>query len=164
MKDFKIPEYDLGEHPLETAFEIVFSHDTIKETHGDTLVTTPWEDGLRIAEYVVGIDAIPWCLKHIFGSQSVKVTVHQTLKKDEKNWKVDNNIKMHFLGARFFKIKSHFSLEERDDKHIYLSGEVICNAILLPPLNRFAESYMISQCKKEVDKYTQSVTQKFSTM
>lgn len=164
MKEFKIPEYVLGEHSLEKAFEGVFSHETIKETHGDTLVTTPWEDGLRIAEYVVSIDDIPWCLKHIFGSRSIRVTVHQTLTKKEKKWKVDNNIKMHFLGARFFKIKSHFTLSERDDKHIYLSGTVMCNAILPPPLNRFAESYMISQCKKEIDKYTESVTQKFLTM
>lgn len=159
-----IPEYDLGIHPMEKTFEVVFSDDTIRETHGDTLVTTPWEDGKRVAEYIVNIDSIPWGLKHIFGSQSIKVTVIQTLTKEQETWKVDNNIKMHFLGARLFKIESHFSLTERDDKHIYLSGAVICNAVLLPPLNRIAESYMISQCIREVDKYTESVTRKFLTM
>lgn len=159
-----IPEYDLGIHPMEKAFEVVFSDETIKASHGDTLVTTPWEDGFRIAEYVVNIESIPWGLKHIFGAQSIKVTVNQHLTKNENIWRVDNDIKMHFIGARFFKIKSYFTLTERDDHHIYLSGSVNCNAIIVPPLNRVAESFMISQCKNEIDKYTESVKHKFSTM
>lgn len=161
MKEFVIPEYDLGVTTLDHAFEVVFEHDTILQSHGDSLVATEWENNKRKADYFIEIEHIPWALRHLFKASGVQVSLDQTLVHKEKEWTVFNDIKLHFIGARFFKTQSHFTLSLREDNHVFLSGGIRSWAKLLPPLNRIAESFIISQCKKEIETYTQVVTNKF---
>jgi hypothetical protein len=160
MKQFQIPKYDLGQHDLQHAFDVVFGQDTLEHTHGTSLQVTPWQDDERTAEFYVQIGMIPWALRHIFWASGLQVTIYQKLKKEETVWKVNNDIKMHFIGSRLFKIESYFNLEIKDN-HVFLTGGVKCSAKLPLPINMIAESFMLSQCKKEIANYTEVVGKKF---
>lgn len=160
MKEHKIPSYDLGEVSVRDAFDVVFGTETLKKTHGDTLKASPWQDNKRTTNFDVKVEAIPWTLRHLFCGHGLPVTVVQTLDAKENSWKVSNEITMHFVGSRFFKITSWFEIH-KEGHNSYLTGALTCNAKLLPPLNRIAESFMLSQCKKEIDTYTQNVTDSF---
>ena len=161
MKDYKIPFYDLGEVSLEHAFSIVFGEETLIETHGDSLKTSPWQDYKRTSDFYIHIDGVLWALRHFIKS-GLHVTVHQTLNQSNETWKVSNQIQMHFIGSRFFKISSEFELILRDN-NVFLTGNLQCNAKLLPPLNSIAEKFMIKKSKHELDIYTEIITKKFNS-
>lgn len=161
MKTYTIPEYDLGaSHTLEDVFAIVFSEETMLNTHGPSISLSNWYNNQRTSSFTVDVKKIPWLLRHIFCGDKMRVSVEQTREDSENTIKVSNDIKMHFLGNRFFSITSHFELSNIDDT-IFLNGEVICNAYLLPPMNHIAEKFIISECKDQVTTYTNIVTNKF---
>ena len=163
MKEYTIPSYDLGQVTMRDAFDVVFGTETLKKIHGDTLKASPWQDNKRTTNFDVKIEGIPWALRHLFCGHGIPITIIQTLTPKENSWKVNNDINMHFVGARFFKITSWFEIH-KETNHTYLTGCLSCNAKLLPPLNRIAESFMLSQCKKEIDAYTQNITDAFIAM
>jgi hypothetical protein len=163
MKEHKIPSYDLGEVSMSDAFDVVFGINTLKKTHGDTLKASEWQDNKRTTNFDVNVEGIPWALRHVFCGHGIPVTVIQTLNPKENSWTVTNNINMHFVGSRFFNLTSWFEIH-RESNHTYLTGCVTCNAKFLPPLNRIAESFMLSQCKKEIETYTKNVTDAFMAM
>lgn len=160
MKCYKMSTQHLGKLTLPAAFDIVFGEDTLQSSHSK-LTTTPWQNDKRTTEFYVQLDMIPRALRHIFQASGVLVTTEQVLTKYDNCWKVTNNIKLHFIGARFFKVNSHFELQQTDDD-IVLNGELKCNAWLIPPLNMIAESFMLQQCKKEINTYTEVVTRKLT--
>jgi hypothetical protein len=161
MKNYIIPTYDLGaSYTLEDAFAIVFSEETLLHTHGPSISLSNWYNNQRTSSFIVDVKKIPWLLRHIFCGDKMRVTVEQTREDSENTIKVSNDIKMHFLGNRFFSIKSYFELSKKDD-NIFLNGQVICNAYLLPPMNYVAERFIISECKNQVTIYTDIVTNKF---
>lgn len=160
MREYKLPNYDLGKHSLDHAFNIVFSEDTLTETHGSSIKTTQWKDNMRTTDFYIQIEAIPWALRHIFCGSGLHVTVNQTMNKTLGLMKVKNEIQTHFIGSRLFKVASEFDLSSKGD-HIFLSGKVSCIARLPLPLNMIAERFMINQCKKEITSYTEVVGKKF---
>lgn len=171
MREYVIPTYNLGKHTLDNAFDIVFSPETLTSTHGDSLEVSDWIDDKRTSNFDVKVDRIPWPLKRIFTGDKMRVSVNQHRITDAmgvaNGVTIKNNIKLHFLGARFFKIESWFSLNELPTGtghtcNIELSGSVKCHAFLLPPLNMIAEKFMISQCKRETDIYTGIIKKQFS--
>ena len=164
MKNYIIPTYNLGkEYTLEDAFNIVFSEETMIRTHGTSMSLSNWYNNKRTSSFIINVKKIPWVLRHLFCGDKMRVTVEQSREDSENTIKVSNNIKMHFIGNRFFSIKSFFELSKKDD-YIYLNGEVICNAYLLPPMNHVAERYIISECKDQVTVYTNIVTDKFNNI
>jgi hypothetical protein len=163
MKEYRSPSYDLGNHTLEHAFSIVFNDDTLQKAHGEDIEITPWQDDKRTTEFHVGVDMIPWALRHLFWGSKLKVTVNQALNKADNCWKVSNQIMMHFIASKLFKIESAFELVQKDG-HIFLTGGVKCAARLLPPLNFIAEGFMLNQCKKEITTYTEVVAKKIVAM
>ena len=160
MKEHRIPAYDLGEVSMREAFDTVFGSETLKKTHGDTLVASPWQDNKRTTSFEVSVEGIPWALRHVFHGHGLPVTVSQALDPKENSWKVSNDIAMHFVGARLFKITSWFEIH-RESNRAYLTGSVSVSAKLPLPLNRIAERFMLSRCKKEIDAYTASITEAF---
>jgi hypothetical protein len=162
MKLYKIPAHNLGTHPIQDAFNIVFGEETLREIHSK-LTVTPWQHDKRTTEFYVKVDMIPRVLRGIFSAEGMHVTVQQNLSKKDASWKVKNNIKMHVLGARFFNISSSFELH-KSKQDVFLTGAVKCNAFLLPPLNTIAESFMLSHCKKEINVYTDVITKRFMSV
>lgn len=161
MKEYTIPTYDLGVHDMQHAFDVVFCLDTLEKTHGSTLKATPWQNNTRTTDFYIGVDGIPWALKHIFCASGMHVTVKQVLSMPTHDvWRVTNDIKMHFVGSRLFKIESNFELNKKDT-HVFLTGGVKCKATLPLPLNMIAERFMLSQCKREIDTYAKVIAAKF---
>lgn len=161
MKDHSIPAYDLGEVSMRDAFDKVFGADTLRMTHGDTLVASPWQDNKRTTTFEVNVKGIPWALRHVFHGHGLPVTVSQTLDPKENSWTVSNDIAMHFVGASLFKTNSWFKIH-REDGRVYLTGSVSVSAKLPLPLNRIAEGFMLSRCKKEIETYTKRITEAFA--
>ena len=149
MKEHEIENIAIGKYTLAEAFDRVF-------TEGDI----PWENDSRVTEYSIQLEKVPWLLRHIFRGSTMRVTVCQTLHKiNDVEWQINNNIRLHFVGSRFFRVESNFNLTAKYDT-VYLAGSVKCWAWLLPPLNNIAESYVLSQCKNEIINYTTDIIKK----
>lgn len=162
MKEYKIASFDLGKLTLDEAFDIVFSRDTMDQVHQEYTESTPWKDDKHHATFIINVSTLPGPLKHLLDtSKGLNVSIHQTLNKSEKRWTVLNTINLHFIGARMFPLDSMFELYEDENNHIFLSGKVRCRARLLFPLNMLAETFIIRQCKKELDTYTNAVMKSF---
>jgi hypothetical protein len=69
-------------------------------------------------------------------------------------------MKMHFLCSELFKIRPKFELVANETTgQVHISGRVEHHAILPPPLNSVAETFMAERSRQELANYASIVMQ-----
>lgn len=152
MKELVIPPTPLTKATMAEAFEAVFGVPMLRRVHGpDTAVTSFDAKGSRQFTFQVPVDNVPGPIRRFFCGSRLAVTTRQRLaKKTADAWHVANRIKLHFVGAELFYLKPLFWLERGNDGVVRLGGRVRHSAILPPPLNSIAESFMMLNSEKEL--------------
>ena len=169
MKILKIPEVRLTSRTLDDALDAVFGIDTLSRVHGPTLDTSSMtgsstvgsstagsfsEDGRRKFSFVVETSGIPGAIKKFVCGDDVKVTTMQTLsKKVPTKWSVTNVLKTKFLGSELFQVRPVFWLQQDRHGSVTLGGTIRHDAILPPPLNDIAETFMMQLSEREVRRF-----------
>jgi hypothetical protein len=150
---------------IKTAFDQIFHDETLREVHGPSLKATPWDGkNKRLLKFSISLDNVPSEIRRFFCGNKLKITTRQALVPQDARYDVKNSIRMHFLGAELFKLKSAFYLEQKDDGHLSFGGRVEHHAILPPPLNGIAEGFMKQQSEREVDHYMSVVTRRLEAL
>ena len=89
----------------------------------------------------------------MFCASGFHVTCNQTLSQDNI---ISNNIILHCIGSNLIRIISSFNLQDINNK-IYLSGNLKIYSnffpLLVSPINSIIESFILEQCKKEINNY-----------
>jgi len=157
MKLLELNPLDLGNISHETAYEHIFGEEMLRKFHGDEFKLKRINNTNRIIKFQVYLDNIPMELKRFFCGKNLRITTKQNIShncQDKPNtWTVTSKVRMHFLGAEFFKVKPVFLLEKKENAHIYFSARVEHHAILPPPLNMIAEHFMHQQTEKEMNQF-----------
>jgi hypothetical protein len=135
MKLLELYPLDIGNITHEAAYEHIFGEAMLRKFHGANFKLKHINSTNRIIKFEVHVDNIPTELKRFFCGKNLRVTTKQNLNcQDQPNiWKITSKVRMHFLGAEFFKVEHH--------------------AILPPPLNTIAEHFMHQQTQKEMNQF-----------
>ena len=152
MKLLELEPLDLGNISHETAYEHIFGEAMLRKFHGDNFKLKLINNTNRIIKFEVHLDNTPAELKRFFCGKNLRVTTKQTINRQE-NWTITSKVRMHFLGAEFFRVKPVFILEKKENSHIYFSAKIEHHAILPPPLNIIAEHFMHQQTQKEMNQF-----------
>ncbi len=152
MKELVIPPTPLAPATMTEAFEAVFGVPMLRRVHGPQTKVTPFDaKGSRQFTFDVPVDNVPGPIRRFFAGGRMAVTTRQHLaRKTPDAWHVTNRIKLHFVGAELFYLKPLFRLERGEDGVVRLGGRVRHSAILPPPLNAIAESFMMLNSEREL--------------
>lgn len=152
MKQLVLPRTRLkGQQDLRSALHAVFGPDMLCRVHGASTKVGEFVGGKRAFKFTVKVDNVPGPIRKFFCGSSLRVTTKQTLdQKMPTKWTVTNHMKLHFVGAEFFKLRPTFWLEQDDDGGVSLGGTVRHDAVLPPPLNGIAEGFMMLHSQKEL--------------
>ena len=149
MKLLTIPPPRLKHANMEGAFDAVFGPDMVRRVHGSSTRVGSFHNGKRAFSFKVDVSNIPPPIRRFFCGKELAITTRQTLEKEAQVWNVKNKLKLHFVGAELFKLKPEFWLSNTSDG-IFLGGTVQHNAMLPPPLNGIAESFMMLNSEREL--------------
>lgn len=139
---------------LHSALHAVFGPDMLRRVHGAGTRVGEFVGGKRAFKFVVAVDNVPAPIRRFFCGSSLRITTKQTLdQRDAAKWIVTNHMKLHFVGAEFFKLRPTFWLERDQDGGISLGGTVRHDAVLPPPLNGIAEGFMMLHSQKELQHF-----------
>lgn len=152
MKQLVLPRTRLrGQRDLPSALHAVFGPDMLRRVHGAGTKVGEFVGGKRAFKFTVAVDNVPAPIRRFFCGSSLRVTTRQKLDQSEATrWTVTNHMKLHFVGAEFFKLRPTFWLERDEDGGVSLGGTVRHDAILPPPLNGIAEGFMMLHSHKEL--------------
>lgn len=155
MKQLVLPRTRLrGQRDLQSALHAVFGPDMLRRVHGSGTRVGEFEGGKRAFKFVVAVDNVPAPIRRFFCGSSLRITTKQTLdQSDPAKWVVTNRLKLHFVGAEFFKLRPTFWLEQDEDGGVSLGGTVRHDAVLPPPLNGIAEGFMMLNSQKELQHF-----------
>lgn len=152
MKVLDVPRVSLGKVGLEAALASVFGPDMLRRMHGPSLRGAgPFDaKGKRAFKFSIGVQTVPAPIRRFFCGSRLRITTRQTLDKEPGEWTITNKLKLHFLGAEFFKIRPVFWLREAGDGEVTLGGRVRHDAMLPPPLCHIAEGFMALNSEAEL--------------
>ena len=147
----------LGSISMDRAFDAVFGDEVLREVHGDSLQAGEWNGDRRKLKFKIDLISVPRELKRFVGGDSLRITTTQILKSRlDESICVENRVRMHFLGAELFQIKPQFSLV-KDGNEVFVVGQVEHHAMLPPPLNSLAESFMSARSTSDLERYTECI-------
>lgn len=155
MKELALPRVQLqGCADLGQALRSVFGPEMLRKMHGpDTKVGFFDDKGQRKFKFRVKVEGMPAPIRRFFCGKEMGITTRQQLDtKDDNKWTITNRLKLHFVGAEFFKLRPSFWLE-RDPATpgaVFLGGAVRHDAVLPPPLNGIAEDFMMLRSRAEL--------------
>lgn len=155
MREIRVPELTLRAGHLDAAFGQVFGPGTVRAFHGPTTVVGDFVDDKREFTFELGVDRVPAPIRYLFCGSRLRVTTRQTLECGTDTKTVTNDIKMHFVGAELFGVKSAFSVRRDDDSSVRLAGMVRHSARLPPPLRGIAERFMAAHSERELRRFAE---------
>ena len=155
MKIVKAGPIKLGSITYEEAYHKLFNENILEKKHGKIIDFRDTKD-YRKFSFEIQVNNIPVELKRFFCGKNLKITTRQYLEKCPERWTISNKIKMHFIGAEFFKIKPFFYLEQKNDQ-LFFSAKVENHAIFPPGLSHIAEHFMCLQTEKELDNFIELI-------
>ena len=169
MKVLDVSEIVLpGKTTLQSAFDFVFSETSLKKLHGPTTKVSPWssrsdkekEVQNRTIKFEIRVDNVPADVRRFFCGKSMRLTTKQRVdRQDPKTWTIENRVRMHFMGAEFFRVKPTFVIVRSDDGVVRIGGRIEHHAMLPPPLNVVAENFMKAHSAREIDGFVAAVTE-----
>ena len=145
MKQLVLPTVPVRHTCLKSAKEAVFGPDMLRRVHGPSLQFFTEEQlaDKRTFRFSVDVADVPAPIRKFFCGSSLRVTTTQAVRETALKVSVSNKLKLHFVGAELFKMRPSFWLEQSPDGTIMLGGKVRHDAVLPPPLNGIAESFMM---------------------
>lgn len=153
MKQLLLPTIPLKQcRDLDGALRAVFGPQMLRRVHGPGTKAGDFDArGRRTFKFSVKVDSVPPPIRRFFCGSELGVTTRQTLDKESGDrWTVTNKMKLHFVGAEFFKLRPAFWLERGVDGVVSLGGAIRHDAVLPPPLNGIAEDFMVLNSKREL--------------
>lgn len=157
MKLYTLPELRLvGRPDMQTALDAVFGPQMLQRVHGASLRGAGVFDprGRRTFTFSVRVDNVPSPIRRFFCGSELNVTSRQALDtRDDAMWTITSRIKLHFVGAEFFKLRPSFCLRRGEDGAVTLSARVRHDAVLPPPLNGIAEGFMALNTQRELQHF-----------
>lgn len=151
MKIVKAGPINIGPITYEQAYHKLFNENNLEKQHGKIIDFRDTKE-YRKFSFEIQVNNIPAELKSFICGKNLKVTTRQYIEKYPERWTISNKIKMHFLGAEFFKVKPFFYLEQKNDQ-IFFSAKIENHAIFLPGLSHIAEHFMCLQAEKEIQNF-----------
>lgn len=144
MKQLVLPRVPVRRSSLRSARDAVFGGEMLRRVHGPSLTfqTAPEPHHKRSFRFTVGVGEVPLPIRRFFCGDRLRVTTTQSLRESPTRIEVANHLKLHFVGAEFFKLRPTFWLEETPEG-IVLGGQVRHTALLPPPLKGIAEAFMM---------------------
>ena len=160
MKNVVLPTVPLRGHTsMDGAMRAVFGPAVLRKVHGPSLKGAYESfdaNGKRRFQFRVAVDQVPPPIRRFFCGSDLRITTQQTLAKEEAKWTVSNKMKLHFVGAEFFKLRPQFWLEQdQETGAVSLGGNVRHDAVLPPPLNSIAEGFMALNTRRELIRFAQ---------
>lgn len=155
MKLVTLPEIRLNVGSIEEAMAAVFHPRVLRLMHGPSLSAdvphlTQAAPKRRFG-FKIDVSDVPAPIRRFFCGSQMRITTRQTLTAPTADlWKIDNNLKLHFVGAELFKLRPQFVLKRTEDGSVCLTGTVRHDAVLPPPLNGIAEDFMALNTRKEL--------------
>lgn len=152
MKQCVVPRTRLaGMRDMDGALHAVFGPGMLRKMHGPNTHVGPFDSNdKRVFKFKVAVGAVPPPIRKFFCGSELGVTTRQTLERGADKSTITNRMKLHFVGAEFFKLRPVFWLEREQDGIISLGGVVRHDAILPPPLNGIAENFMMLNTRREL--------------
>jgi hypothetical protein len=170
MREHNIEGLDLGPVDVGRAAEVVYGEPLMKTMHGDNATIEPWRNNRRKLRVVMDSESViplaPEVRRFVCGNK-VRSTIKQKIEKNtEELHEVKSDIKLHVLGAEFFKVRSLFQLKRHpsDAKRTTFDSRVEVHAVFPPPLNHIFENFMIEHAKKDIEYYTQQMQLAFKNL
>lgn len=162
MKCIDVGPFRVKNLSLHQAFDLMFGEDTLRKVHGNTLSVTKWNGDQRRLSFQIDVDQVPREIRTVFCGNTLKITTKQRKFEEPSKIMVKNKIKMHFLGAEIFHVKPLFSLQRDEESDtVCITGCVEHHSILPPPLNGIAETFMVQNSRRELDRYASIVQSNF---
>lgn len=163
MKTLMLPRTRLaGVDGMEGALHAVFGPQMLRKMHGPATKVGHFDDrGDRRFKFRVKVDGVPPPIRRFFCGKELGITTRQHLDKTDDRWTVTNKMKLHFVGAEFFKLRPAFWLE-RDPAEpgaVFLGGTVRHDAVLPPPLNGIAENFMMLRSRVELMQFARCLAE-----
>ena len=151
MKIVKVDPINIGAITYEEAYKKLFNENILEKNHGSSFKILNFCESkdYRKFSFEIQIHNVPMELKRFICGKNLKITTRQYLDKSPERWTISNRIKMHFIGAEFFKIKPFFYLEQKNNQ-LFFSAKVENHAIFPPGLSHIAEHFMCLQTEKEL--------------
>ena len=149
MKEVKIEKTPLGFFDINKAFDIVFSDETLKLVHGDSLRVTPWNNDVRKLRFDIKLNGIPREVKAFFCGERLRVTNLQRRVLYDNSIIVNNKLKLHFFGAELFVVNPTFGIEYNDGIS-YVYGNIQHKVRLPYPINAIVETFMTKNSEREL--------------
>lgn len=152
MKLIVLPDVRIGRVSMDAALDSVFGPAMLRRVHGPSLRVGDFNHkNQRVFKFKIDVSCVPPPIRRFFCGNELNITTRQTLdKKTQREWSVTNKLKLHFVGAEFFKIRPSFYLKQDEDGTVSLGGQVRHDAVLPPPLNGIAEDFMALNSAKEI--------------
>lgn len=148
-----MPSITLPYDNFEDALKSVWSDENLLIVHGKSLKTTPWKNDKRSLKFSINIENIPSEIRRFFCGKELKITTTQKLCRTPSQWDIRSNIRMHFLGSEFFKVRPYFFIKKITEGQLVLGGNVQHHAILPPVLSSIAENFMLSKTTFEMEHF-----------
>jgi hypothetical protein len=157
MRSLCLPIINFGTHTtLDTAFDIVFGEDTLRSLHGEDVKISQWDSRhRRTLKFTVNIDNVPAEIRRVFCGSKLRITAKQQMTKadDGRSCEVNVRMRMHFIGAELIRVKPRFTLKYDKNNRVCLEGRVDHSALLPPPVNMIAETFMSNSSRDELGRY-----------
>lgn len=152
MKQLILPRTRLaGQRDMDGALHAVFGPGMLRKMHGPSTKAGTFDaHNKRVFKFTVAVDSVPLPIRKFFCGSQLGVTTRQTLERSADKFTITNRMKLHFVGAEFFKLRPVFWLEREQDGGVSLGGLVRHDAVLPPPLNGIAENFMMLNTRREL--------------
>jgi hypothetical protein len=136
--------------PLLEAFHVLFDDDKVMQFMYDKnkFHASHWDKDRRTVHFEIPHDNMPSALVKFVGGGKIRATTQQHRKISPNKIEIKNKIRPHVLGAEFIKISPTFHLTRIDNNTTQFDIYCKLYALLIPPLDKMMEGFMLSSSKK----------------
>ena len=156
MLVYKIEPIFMRENmPLEEAFNIIFSPETLHRVHGDNISASPFINDKRTLQYKISILSMPTLLKPYLWEPYVNSTMEQKLERHKSYWNLYTSIQFHFPLGNLIAVTCKFIVFKKHGKTYF--GGYIKHEISMPLIRDIGEHYLMQHSKREVEMFEKTI-------
>lgn len=157
MLVYNIDPIPMGDDlPLEQAFDMVFSPETIQRTHNGDMAATPLVDNRRRITYKVSLLTIPMLLRPYLPQPYIMSTMDQELHKHRSHWSVHTHIRFEMPMSNLITVYCKFLVYRKRGK-TYFGGYMKHDLAMPSPIKELGEAYLAQHSRREVQTFEKTI-------
>lgn len=142
--------------PLDQAFDIIFSDETLHKVHGDKISPSPFVNNRRIVHYKITAMYVPAILKPYLAEPYVNSIMNQRLERSKSNWILYVDIKIDLFLGHLITVFCKFVVFKKHGK-TYFGGYVKHDIAIPEPIKSIGEHYLAQHSKREVEMFEKTI-------